>query len=67
MASQMPSLTAHAGLDVIGGVRGEVREPAVRQVAPEEFDGIELGRVRWQPDDVQREWAASHAPTAACR
>lgn len=52
MASQAPSLTAHAGLDVIGGVRGEVGEPAVLQVAPEEFDGIELGCVRRQPDDV---------------
>jgi len=52
MASQAPSLTAYADLDVLGGVRGEVREPAVLQVAPEEFDGIELGRVRRQPDGV---------------
>ena len=35
------SLAVHAGLGLVGGVRCEVRESAVLEVAPEELYGIE--------------------------
>src|SRR4030095_4679242 len=50
--SHAAALTAHRGLDVLDGVRGEVRQAAVLQVAPEELHRVEVRRVGRKPDDV---------------
>src|SRR3989442_6533650 len=50
-AAQAPSLAAHVTSDLVDGVRSEVRETAVLEVAPEQFHGVEFGRVGWKPDD----------------
>src|SRR5690349_12831289 len=52
MVGQTPALAADGGLDLVDGVWGEVREAAVLEVAPEQFHGIEVRRVRRKPDDV---------------
>lgn len=52
MAGEAPSLAGHAALDLVGGIRGEVRESAVLEVAPEELHGIEIRCVRRKPDDA---------------
>src|SRR5215470_15719326 len=52
MARRASAFAAHRGLDVLGGVGGEVRQAAVLEVAPEEFHGIEVWRVRRKPDDM---------------
>src|SRR5881397_3630735 len=51
-AAQAPSLAAHVTADLVDGVRSEVREAAVLEVAPEQFHGVEFGRVGRKPDDV---------------
>src|SRR2546426_3994784 len=50
-AAQAPSLAAHVTSDLVDGVRSEVRETAVLEVAPKQFHGVEFGRVGWKPDD----------------
>jgi hypothetical protein len=52
VAGETSSFAAHAGLDLIGRVRGEVRQPPVLEIAPEEFHGVEIGRVGRKPHDV---------------
>ena len=52
MASHAPTLSADRTVDVFRGVGGEVRQTAVLEIAPEEFHGVEVRRVRRQPDDV---------------
>ena len=52
MVGQAAALPAHGGLDLVDGVGGEVREAAVLEVAPEQFHGIEVRRVRRKPDAV---------------
>jgi len=45
-------LLAHVAANLLNRVRREVREAAVFEVAPDELDGVEFGRVGRQPDDV---------------
>src|SRR5215510_4141074 len=52
MASQASALADHRGLDVRGGVGGEVREATILEVAPEELDRVEVRRVRRTPDEM---------------
>ena len=52
VASQASALAGHRGLDVVRGVRSEVRQAAVFEIAPEEFHRVEVGRVRRKPDDL---------------
>lgn len=52
MAGEAPALAADAGLDLVGGIGGEVGETAVFEVAPQELHGVEVRRVGRQPDDV---------------
>lgn len=52
VAPETAALTADVDLDVIDGVGREVREATVLEVAPQEFDGIEVRSVRREPDDV---------------
>src|SRR6266581_8304434 len=52
VSAQAPSLAADVGLYVVEGVRGEVREAAVLEVAPQQLHGVEVRRVRRKPDDV---------------
>src|SRR5262249_62186047 len=52
MASQTSALAGHRGLDVRGGVGGEVREATILEVAPEELDRVEGRRVRRKPDEM---------------
>ncbi len=52
MAAQAPSLAAHVPLDLLDVVGSEVGEPAVLEVAPEQLDGVEVGGIRREPDDV---------------
>lgn len=37
----------------LGGWEGEVGEPALLQIGPDELDGIQLWRKGWQFDDFQ--------------
>src|SRR5439155_1837360 len=62
MSGEAPSLAAHARLDLVGGVRGEVREPAVLEIAPEEFHGVEVRRIGRKPDDVAARMSGQPAP-----
>src|SRR5262247_1578679 len=62
VARQAPALAGHRGLDSAGRVRGEVRQAAVLEIAPEEFHGVEAGRVRRKPDDLAA-WMSGE-PTA---
>jgi hypothetical protein len=62
MSGEAASLPAHRGLDLVEGVRGEVREAAVLQVAPEQFHGVELRRVGRQPDDVAARMGGQPGP-----
>jgi len=62
MAGEAPSLPAHAGLDLVGGVRGEVRESAVLEIAPEELHGIEIRGVRRKPDHVAARMSGEPIP-----
>src|SRR5215510_1233952 len=52
MSGQASSFAAYVRLDVIQGVRGEVREAAVLQVAPQQLHWVEVRRVGRKPDDV---------------
>src|SRR5262247_3864140 len=52
MACHASALAGDRGLDVLGRVGGEVGQAAVLEVAPEEFHGVEVGCVRWKPDEV---------------
>ena len=52
MSAEPPPLAAHVTLDLRDGVGREIRETAVLEVAPEQFHGIQLGRVRRKPDNV---------------
>ncbi len=45
MSAQPPPLAAHVTSDLLDGVGSEIRETAVLEVAPEQFHGIQLGRV----------------------
>jgi hypothetical protein len=52
MSGETSPFAAHVALDVVDGVRREVREATVLQVAPEQFHGVEVRCVGWKPDDV---------------
>src|SRR2546426_6544431 len=52
-SSHAPPLTTHMAVDVLDGVRSEVREAAVFEVAPAQLHGIEFWRVRQKPDDAK--------------
>ena len=52
LSGETASFAADVGLDVVDGVRREVREATVLEVAPEEFDRVEVRSVGWEPDDV---------------
>jgi len=52
-SGQAPPLATHVATDVLNGVGSEVREAAVLEVAPEQLHGVEFGRVRRKPDDVE--------------
>lgn len=52
VSGQAASFPVDVGLDLAHGVRGEVREAAVLEIAPEQLDGIEIGRVGRKPHDV---------------
>lgn len=52
VSSQASALAGHRGLDVVRGVRSEVRQAAVLEIAPEEFHRVEVWRVRREPDDL---------------
>jgi hypothetical protein len=52
MTGQPPALAAHVALDFVKCVRGEVREAAVLEVAPQKFDGIEVRGIGRKPDDT---------------
>jgi len=52
MAGQASALAGHRGLDVCGGVGGEVREATILEVAPEELDRVEVRRIRRKPDEM---------------
>src|SRR2546427_12910603 len=52
VSGQAPSLAADVGLNVVEGVRCEVREAAVLEVAPQQFHRVEVWRVGRKPDDV---------------
>src|SRR5512132_287362 len=62
MPSHAAALTAHRGLDGLDGVRGEVRQATVLQVAPEEFHRVEVRRVRRKPDDVAARMSGEPGP-----
>ena len=68
MSGETSPFAAHVALDVVDGVRREVREATVLQVAPEQFHGVEVRCVGWKPDDVaaRDEHAASSARARAC-
>ena len=51
-AAQAPALAAHVPLDLVDGVRSEVRESAVLEIAPEQLHGVEVGRIGRKPDDL---------------
>jgi hypothetical protein len=52
MSGETSPFAAHVALDVVDGVRREVREATVLQVAPEQFHGVEVRGVGWKPDEV---------------
>ena len=52
MSAEASSLAANVGLNLRDGVGGKVRQPAVLQVAPQQFHGVEVRRVGRKPDDV---------------
>src|SRR5262245_42068131 len=52
VSSQASALADHRGLDVVRGVRREVRQSAVLEIAPEEFHRLEVGRVWRKPDEL---------------
>src|SRR4030095_8136782 len=56
------TLVADRSLDVLRGVRGEVRQAAVLQVAPKELHGVEVRRVRREPDDVAARMSGEPGP-----
>ena len=63
--AQPPPLAAHLMSDLVDGVRREVCEPPVLEVAPEQLHGVEFGRVGRKPDDVpamMRGEPGSHEP-----
>jgi hypothetical protein len=62
MASHAATLAADRRLDVLRGVRGEVRQAAVLQVAPEELHRVEVRRVRRKPDDVAARMSGEPGP-----
>ena len=51
MAAQAPPLAAHVRADLIDGVRREVGETAVLEIAPEQLHRVEVGRVGREPND----------------
>jgi len=51
-AAQAAALAAHVPLDLVDGVRSEVRESAVLEVAPEQLHRVEVGRIGRKPDDL---------------
>src|SRR3989442_4473422 len=62
MSGEAPSLEAHAGVDLAGGVGGKVREPAVFEIAPEEFHGVDIRRIGRKPDDVAARMSGQPGP-----
>jgi hypothetical protein len=52
MSPQAPTLAADMPADLLDAVRREIREAPVLEVAPEQLDGVQFGRVGGQPDDV---------------
>jgi hypothetical protein len=52
MAGHAATLVADRDLDVLSGVGGEVRQTTVLEIAPQEFHGVEVRRIRRKPDDV---------------
>ncbi len=50
---QASPLATHVGVDVLDGVRSEVGEAAVLEVAPEQLYGVEFWCVGRQPDEVE--------------
>src|SRR5213594_683222 len=61
-SDQAPALAADVGLNVVEGVRGEVREAAVLEVAPQQFHGIEVRRVGRKPDDMAARMSGQPVP-----
>src|SRR5262245_61473552 len=62
VSSQASALAVHRGLDVVRGVRSEVRQAAVLEIAPEEFHRVEVWRVRRKPDDVAARMSGEPSP-----
>jgi len=60
--SHAATLVADRSLDVVRGVGGEVRQAAVLQVAPKELHGVEVRRVRREPDDVAARMSGEPGP-----
>src|SRR3989449_5520237 len=62
VSGQAPSLAADVGLNVVEGVRCEVREAAVLEVAPQQFHRVEVWRVGRKPDDVAARMSGQPLP-----
>ena len=52
VSSQSASFPADVGSDLVDSVRGQICEAPVLQVAPQELNGVEIGRVGRKPHDV---------------
>ena len=46
---QLPDRVVNGCIQVVGSGEGAVREGMTLQVAPAALDGVEFGRVLWQP------------------
>src|SRR2546426_6990433 len=62
MSGQALALAADVGLNIVEGVRGQVREAAVLKVAPQQFHRIEVRRVGRKPDDVAARMSGQPVP-----
>src|SRR5207302_1084755 len=67
VSGQAPSLAADVGLNVVEGVRCEVREAAVLEVAPQQFHRVEVWRVGRKPDDVAARMSGQPLPCERAR